>query len=47
MDRVSIGQLKLKQEAARLRQKELDGLWKKLEPLIKEELIAITHFKIS
>lgn len=36
MDRVSIGQLKLKQEAARLRQKELDELWKKLEPLIKE-----------
>ncbi len=47
MDRLQIEQLKLKQEAADLRQKELEGLWKRLEPTISEELIAVTHFKIE
>ena len=47
MDRLQIEQLKLKQEAADLRQKELEGLWKKLEPTINEELVAVTHFKID
>ena len=45
-DRLQIEQLKLKQEASELRKKELDELWKKLEPVINEELVAITHFKI-
>lgn len=45
-DRLQIEQLKLKQEASELRKKELDELWKKLEPAINEELVAITHFKI-
>lgn len=47
IDRLQIEQLKLKQEAAGLRQKELDELWNKLEPSISEELIAVTHFKIA
>ena len=47
MDRLQIEQLKLRQEAAELRQKELEDLWKKLEPTINEELIAVTHFKIE
>lgn len=46
-DRLQIEQLKLKQEASELRKKELDELWKKLEPVINEELVAITHFKIG
>jgi len=47
MDRLQIEQLKSKQEAAKLREEELDQLWKKLEPTIEEELIAVTHFIIT
>jgi len=45
-DRLQIEQLELKQKASELRKNELDELWKKLEPNIEEELIAITHFRI-
>lgn len=45
-DRLQIEQLKQKQEAAELRRKELEELWKKLEPVVHEDLVAITHFKI-
>lgn len=47
MDRLQIEQLKLKQESADFRQKELNGLWEKLELETKEEMIAVTHFEIK
>ena len=47
LDRLQIEQLKLKQEASKLRQKELEELWEKLKPRISEELIAVTHFQIK
>lgn len=47
MDRLQIEQLKLKQEASNLRQKELDQLWVKLELETEEEMIAVTHFLIK
>lgn len=47
MDRLQIEQLKLKQEASNLRQKELDELWEKLELETEEEMIAVTHFEIK
>ena len=46
-DKLRIQQLKLKQEAAKKREKELDNLWKTLEPKISEEMIALTHFSIQ
>ncbi len=47
LDKLRIQQLKLKQEAAKMREKELDNLWKTLEPQITEEMIAMTHFTIQ
>lgn len=47
LDRLQIEQLKLKQEAAKLREKELKELWQKLEPNNEEELIAVSHFQIK
>ena len=47
LDKLRIQQLKLRQEGAKLREKELDNLWKTLEPKISEEMIAITHFAIQ
>ncbi|QQG46539.1 MAG: DEAD/DEAH box helicase [Candidatus Niyogibacteria bacterium] len=47
LDKLRIQQLKLRQEGAKLREKELDNLWKTLEPKISEEMIAITHFTIQ
>jgi len=44
MDKLQIEQIKLKQEASNLREKELDELWEKLELKINEELVAVTHF---
>jgi hypothetical protein len=47
LDRLNIEKLKLKQEAAIKREKELKELWDKLELTTMEELIAITHFKLQ
>jgi len=47
LDKLRIQQLKLRQEGAKLREKELDNLWKTLEPKISEEMIALTHFVIE
>jgi adenine-specific DNA-methyltransferase len=47
LDKLRIQQLKLKQEAAKMREEEIDNLWRKLEPKIIEEMIAITHFTIQ
>jgi len=47
LDKLRIQQLKLRQEGAKLREKELDSLWKTLEPKISEEMIAMTHFTIQ
>lgn len=47
LDKLRIQQLKLRQEGAKLREKELDNLWKTLEPKISEEMIAMTHFTIQ
>jgi len=44
LDKLQIEQIKLKQKASNLREKELDKLWEKLELKINEELIAVTHF---
>lgn len=46
LDKLGIEQLKMKQEASRLKQKELEGLDKKLDLKIEEEMIAVTHFEI-
>lgn len=46
LDKLRIQQLKLKQEAAGKREKEINNLWKTLEPKIQEEMIALTHFTI-
>jgi ERCC4-related helicase len=47
LDRLKIQKLKLSEEAADLRKKELDNLWQKLEPKTNEELVAVTHFEIA
>lgn len=47
LGKLRIEQLKLKQEAESLRQKELDNLDKKLDLKIEEEMIAVTHFEIQ
>jgi hypothetical protein len=47
LGKLRIEQLKLKQEAELLRQKELDNLDKKLDLKIEEEMIAVTHFEIQ
>ena len=46
LDRLRIQKLKSSEEAAVLRKKEMDGLWKKLEPKTNEELVAVTHFQL-
>lgn len=46
LDRFKIQKLKLSEEAAGLRKKEMDDLWLKLEPKTNEELVAVTHFQI-
>lgn len=46
-DRLKIKYLRLSQKFVSSRRKEFEELRKKLEPTISEELIAVTHFKIS
>jgi len=46
LDRLHLEQIKLKQEANQLKQKDYEGLEKKFELKTEEELIAVTLFKV-
>ncbi len=46
LGKLRLEQLRLRQEAETSRQKELEGLDKKLDLRIEEEMIAVTHFEI-
>ena len=46
LGKLRLEQLKLRQEAESLKQKELENLDKKLDLKIDDELIAVTHFEI-
>ncbi|MCX6811960.1 MAG: hypothetical protein NT039_04715, partial [Candidatus Berkelbacteria bacterium] len=46
LGKLRLEQLRLRQEAETSRQKELEGLDRKLDLRIEEEMIAITHFEI-
>jgi len=46
LGKLRLEQLRLRQEAETSRQKELEGLDRKLDLRIEEEMIAVTHFEI-
>ena len=47
LGKLRLEQLKLRQEAESLKQKELEALDKKLDLKIDDELVAVTHFEIT
>jgi len=47
LEKLDIQKLKIREDSAEQRKKELEALWKKLEMETEEELIAVTHFEIK